>query len=109
MKRSETYLTTGGEVRSARASAGLTQKALACQAGLDVNSVRRLERFASIPRWSGHALGRVAEQLPALTVRSPPPRTPPVDMASPSGWGWAVRYLQASAWPEPQPAVGSTW
>jgi len=33
-----------------RAAAGLTQKALACQAGLHVSSVRRLERFAEPPR-----------------------------------------------------------
>ena len=56
MKRSETYLTTGGEVRSARAAAGLTQKALACRAGLHVNSVRRLERFAR----KGRCLARLA-------------------------------------------------
>jgi hypothetical protein len=63
MKR---YPITGSDVAAARADAQITQRQLAALAGLHVNSVKRLERFAFIPRSSSHAFEACRSHLPLL-------------------------------------------
>lgn len=54
---------TGAEIREARLMRGLSQQQLADLAGLNRNTIIRLEQFDRIPQSSQYALGRVEKAL----------------------------------------------
>ena len=72
--------TSGRHVAAARAFAGLTQDQLALQAGLHVNSLKRLERMQEI-RGSSHAVERIGGALRACGILAERWPTPYVRIA----------------------------